>query len=230
MQKKYLALTIALIYLSVVNCQLSIAHASSPTPSPSPSPSTSDETVNNNLKKRLQQSLEVKATSPISTARAYIGTVKDVIKDTVIIEDKDGKKDIKLSDDTIILRSPSTTNIKPENIRIDDYIIAIGYPDTDNVLTGRRLIISADPITTNKKSSNLGTIVKIGKNTLTLKIEDKEQALELTTKTIFKSTAGTIELGDLTTGDTVVYTATVDESKDQTATVIMRIKTGSVSN
>ena len=192
-----------------------------------------------NLKKRLQESLnsgkddlpageaDLRVASQ-STPRAYIGIVKDMIKDTIIMQDKDGKKDIKLASDTTILRTPGNTLVKSENIRLDDYIIAIGYPGGDDIITGRRLILSVDPIKSPAKVSGFGTITKIGKNTLTLQVNDQEQILDLTAKTIFKSAAGSIEFTDLAPHDTLIYTAKSDSKENLTATIIMRIQTGSL--
>lgn len=191
------------------------------------SPVRADEATDN-LKKRLQESLSSPIPTPISLSRAYIGVVRDVIKDTVIIQDKDGKKDIKLQDDSTILRSPGNAIIKPENIRIGDYIIAIGYPESGDVLTGRRLIVSVDPINSPAKSSGLGTLTKLTKTTLTLKLADLEQDLSLSSKTLFKTQTGLLELADLSVGDTLVYTATIDADDDLTATIIMRIQTASI--
>jgi hypothetical protein len=238
MQKKqlfipFIALTFTLLSLSY---HLSPTLAASPSPSVKPSPSlspspspASDEEASENLQKRLQKSLDLEnADSTTSSIKAYVGVVKDVIKDTIIMEDKDGKKDIKLQEDTIIVRSPAGTSIKPENIRIDDYIIAIGNPGENDILLGKRLIVSTEEIKPPAKVSALGTITKIGKNSVTLKVEDKDQLIATTTKTIFKSSAGTIEFADLEVGDTLIYTATVDED-DLTATVIMRVQTASIS-
>ncbi|MEI8232739.1 MAG: hypothetical protein WCG44_03265 [bacterium] len=228
MQKTHLF--ISLIALTLV---ITPVHAASALPSPSLSPSpistsASDKEITDNLKKKIAENLDKsKEILTTSTARGYIGIVKDVIKDTVIIEDKDGKKDIKITEDTTILRSPGSTTIKSENIRIDDYIIAIGYPIDDETMTGKRLIVSADPIKAPDKSSAIGTISKIGKTSLTLKLADKDQAIGITAKTIYKSSVGTIELTDLSVGDTVIYTATV-EDPEVTATIIMRTGTASI--
>ncbi|MBP9670316.1 hypothetical protein KBD75_02855, partial [Candidatus Woesebacteria bacterium] len=177
----------------------------------------------------LQDSLDLEnAGSSVSKAKAYVGVVKDVIKDTIIMEDKDGKKDIKLQDDTTIVRSPAGTTIKPENIRIDDYIIAIGYPGETDILLGKRLIVSAEEIKPPAKVSGIGIVSKIGKNSVTLKLADKDQLITTTAKTIIKSSAGTIEFSDLEAGDTLIYTATVDDD-DLTATVVMRVQTASIA-
>lgn len=227
MQKKIfllpLIVLISIYYLSSTTYHL--VHAASPSPSSTPPLSE----VTENLKKRLQESLDIKEVSPLSAARAYVGVVKDMIKDTIIIEDKDGKKDIKLQDDTSIFRSPGNAAIKPENIRIDDYIIAIGFPEGNDTLNGRRLVVSTDPIKSPAKSSGLGIIEKLGKTTLTMLVDGQEQILSLTGKTIYKSAAGSIEPTDLAVGDTFIYTATINVNDELTATVIMRILSASIS-
>lgn len=233
MQKNLLF--IPLIALTLLSSR---ALAASPTSSakalataePSPLASPTINEVTENLKKRLQDSLvdSDTPTPPLSSHKAYIGVVKDVIKDTLIIEDKDGKKDVKLEDDTTILRTPGNAPIKSDSIRIDDYIIAIGNMGEGEVLTGRRLIVSANPIKTPSKTSGIGTIIKIGKSDLTIKVEDKEQVIDFTTKTIFKSSVDTIELTDLEVSDTLIYTATEGTKDNLTATVIMRIGVSSL--
>lgn len=238
MQKKPLFIpfiVLSLLLLSITY-RLSPIHAASPSPSVKPSPSVSpspspvsETEATENLKKRLQESLDLESNpTTTSKAKAYVGIVKDVIKDTIIMEDKDGKKDIKLQDDTTIVRSPAGSTIKPDNIRIDDYIIAIGYPGETDILLGKRLIVSAEEIKPPAKVSAIGTVTKIGKNSLTLKLEDKDQLIATTTKTIIKSAVGTIEFSDLEVGDTLIYTANVDED-DLTATVIMRVQTASIT-
>jgi len=237
MQKKqFLIPLITTIYLSLFIYSHSPIYAASnlatPSASSSASPSAmSDDAITENIKKRLQESLaeESGAIPTLSSARAYIGVIKDVIKDTVIIEDKSGKKDIKLQADTDILRTPGNATIKTDDIRIGDYVIAIGYPDGEETLTGRRLIVSIDPIKPPEKTTGLGKITKINKNSLTLNMSDKDQVIYTTIKTIYKSAVGTIELADLAVGDTLIYTATTDDHDELTATILMRTGTASIA-
>lgn len=220
MQKKSLVIIFTLLFsLCVASASPILAQESA-----------TDSAVTENLKKRLQESLGTEESSPISLARGYVGIVKDIIKSTVIMEDKDGKKDILLSADTVILRAPGNTVIKPENIRIDDYIIAMGYPDENEILSGRRVIVSVDPIAPPPKTSGLGTIVKMTKTALTLNVDGIETTLALTSKTIVKSAGGTIALADLEIGDTLIYTALLDEDDESlTATILMRIASSVVA-
>src|SRR3989339_932283 len=81
-----------------------------------------EDAVTENLKRRLQESLQIETSpSPTIELRAYIGTIKDLIGNTLVINGKDGKQDIRIEDGTVILRSPGNTNIKQENINIGDY-------------------------------------------------------------------------------------------------------------
>lgn len=192
--------------------------------------SAETDEVTDNLKRRLQESLTASDSgleAPI-LLRGYVGVVKDIIDTNLILEDKSGKIDIRLNDDTAILRAPGNTSIKAANINIGDGIIAIGTPEKDDILTGRRLIVSSTLITPPAKTTDLGMIKKITKTALTLTIGDKDHLVGINSKTVFKSPAGSIEQTDLTVGDTVIYTATVDDDT-QTATIVMRIKTAPVT-
>ncbi len=231
MQKKTI-----IIPLIALTCSLSsfIFHSSAKavTSSPSATPTVNESDlgeITENLKKRLQDSLTPAQSPSVSTARAYIGIVKDVIKDTLIIEDKDGKKDIKLDAQTNILRTPGNATIKVDNIRIDDYIIAIGYPQDTDILLGKRLIVSVDPIKPPTKNTGLGTLTKIAKSSLTLKVNDTELILTTTAKTIYKSTVASIEASDLEVGDTLIFTSLVESESKQTATTLMRVQTAALA-
>ncbi len=231
MQKKTIIIPLIALTLTLTSLSLhKTARAATSSPSATPTSTEADlGEITENLKKRLQDSLAGEAPPSIGTARAYIGIVKDVIKDTLIIEDKDGKKDVKLDGQTNILRTPGNATIKAENIRIDDYIIAIGYPQETDILLGKRLIVSVDPIKPPTKNTGLGTISKITKSSLTLTKDDTEQVLTTTAKTIYKSTVATIEPTDLAVGDKIIYTALVDSDTKLTATVLMRVQTAALA-
>jgi hypothetical protein len=229
MQKKRLFIPFIAVslLLTPLSSLLSPIFAASPSPSVQPATTNINE-VTENLKKRLQDSVDSPPATPTTAAaRAYIGVVKDIIKDTVIIEDKDGKKDIKLEDSTTILRSPGNAVIKSDSIRIDDSVIAIGQLK-DDVLMGQRLIVSTEAIKPPAKTSGIGTIIKINKADLLLKVGDNETTILYTAKTTLKSAAGIIEFSDLGVDDTLIYTATTDAKDKQTATVIMRILASSL--
>ncbi len=232
MQQKHtfiLALFTLLLSVNITHTRAAtptVSPSPSPLLSPSPSPSVDPETVTENLKKRLQETLQNESTTPIlNSYRSNVGVIRDVIKDTLVVEDKDGKKKVLLKENSTLVRSPGNTTIKPDSIRIEDYIIAIGKPLEADELEATRVIVSSSPILTNTKKSELAKIVKITKNNLTISRIDSTEPFDLitNTKTVIKSTSGgSLDLTELTTGDSIIYTAS--ETKDSlTATNIMRI-------
>mgnify|MGYP006053702239 CR=1 FL=1 len=233
MQKKYTFLSLLTI-LATFTFVITTASAASPSPSPkisaspsiSPTPSPiSDETVTENIKKRLQESLSGDAQTQDVNYKSFVGVIRDVIKDTLVIEDKDGKKKIVIKDDASIVRSPGNKTIPVDSIRIDDYIISIGTLKESDELEAVRIIVSADPLTATSKTSALARITKISKNAITTSSVDTgvTKVINLTSKTALKSSLGeSIEATDLSVGDSIIYTATL--SKDVlTVTSLMRI-------
>ncbi|MCE7897893.1 MAG: hypothetical protein DPW11_01980 [bacterium] len=239
MQKKHkiatlFTLTSFLVLNSVTHPTFAVSPAVSPTPSPkastspssSPSPSpTSEKQVTENLKKRLQETLGESSQSKELSYKSFVGVIRDVIKDTLIIEDKDGKKKIVIKDGASIVRSPGNKTIPADSVRIEDNIISIGSLKESDELEAVRIIVSADPLTTTSKVSALARIAKISKSAITTTSIDSEstKTINLTTKTALKSSLGeSLEVADLNVGDSIIYTATL--AKDTlTATSLMRI-------
>lgn len=227
MQKKHTLIPFSALIIAAFfglnSSTLTLAASPSPTPSISPSPA-SDEQVTENIKKRLQETLE--ETDPsISSYKSFVGQVQDVIKNTLIITDKDGKKNVVIKDDTNIVRSPGNAKINADSIRIDDYVIAIGSLKESEELEAVRIIVSADSLTTSNKSAGLAKITKISKSNLTVTplSGGETKILAISSKTTLKTNLGeSLDLTDLTIGDSIVYTYTT--SKDTlTATAVMRI-------
>lgn len=229
MQKKSLFIRLIALLLPLT-LSFSPSLASSPLPtggsSPSPLASPADiNTVTENIKARLKDTLAAPDSAiggPVH--RGYVGQVRDVIKDTIVMEDKDGKKNIHITDATTLVRSPGNSVIQLDDVGIEDYIIAIGDTLGDDELTGIRLIVSATPLLATNKATGLSTITQVAKSNLTL-ADDK--TLIVNSKTVIKSTASnSLELADLAVGDVLVYTAIVDDDTT-TATNLMRIKQAS---
>jgi hypothetical protein len=233
MQKKYTFLSLITIFTTFTLVLTSASAASpipsskaSPSPSLSPSPSPiSDETVTESIKKRLQESLSGGEQAENINYKSFVGVIRDVIKDTLIIEDKDGKKKIVIKSDASIVRSPGNKTIPVDSIRIDDNIISIGTLKESDELEAVRIIVSADPLSTTSKTSSLARITKIAKNVVTTSSvsSGETKVINLTSKTSLKSSLGeSIEATDLSIGDSIIYTATL--TKDVlSVTSLMRI-------
>lgn len=178
--------------------------------------------VTENIRERLQTTIGGDDTSSQERLYGYVGVVKDIIKNTIVIEEKDGKKNIMIGEGAVITRTPGNATIKIDNIRIDDYVIAIGTLAGEE-LTGKKLIVSSSSFAPPEKISGIGNVEKIAKSSIAVKTDAGSTILDLDSKTVIKSQSSVIELSDLSIGDRVVYAADVDKS-DNTATVIMRVK------
>jgi hypothetical protein len=230
-QKTIFTLGIALILTisSLSNSSLgALAASPSPTPSLSPTPTPiSEETVTENLKKRLQETIsgEDKVEPDLVQYKSFVGVIRDVIKNTLVIEDKDGKKNVMILSDASIVRSPGNATIKAESIRIEDYVIAIGTLRESDELESVRVIVSTEPLTTVVKKAEAGKISKLTTTTLTIiPLNGSEnKTITLNAKTSLKSSLGeSLETKELSVGDAVIYTA-IESKNALTATSIMRI-------
>lgn len=185
--------------------------------------------VTTNLRERLKDALGSDS-EPEDTRRAHVGVVRDIIKNTVVLEDKDGRQSVVVGDDATVLRTPGSATIKLGQIQIDDNIIAIGYQSSEEELLGKRLIVSSKPFSPPAKLSGLGEITSVGKYAYTVKTEG-EPKLELffTSDTLYKSPLQELSHQDVHVGDSVLFTAVRDKDGDWSATVILQIKTSSPS-
>lgn len=215
-----------LAFLSLIAVALSVVRVAGAVESPAPSSESGE--VTENLKTRLKETInavDVKNDSPLV---GFIGKVKDIVKNTMVVEDKSGKRNIVIGSGTNIVRSPGNTDIKLESVRIGDAVIAIGSSMAGNETEGKRIIVSDTPFNPPAKISGLGRISAItGKNVTVVNPADSK-SITLTTgvKTTVKTPQKPMELGDLAVGDLVIYSALMDDKDPAklTTSVIMKIK------
>ncbi len=230
MKKKALfAATIALTVVILAPIPVSFAASPTPTPDATASNSATINEITDNLKQRLQETIQNASSSATATAVAYIGSVKDVVNDTIVMDTKDGRKNIAVGSDTTIVRTPGQRTIKIDNVQIGDSAIAIGTPSAEDELAGTRIVVSTDPITPPAKTSGYGTITKIARGSLSLFVPGQSDPVVVGVdgNTIIKTPSDLLTLKDLALGDTIVYTADLDKNNNQTATIIMQISTAS---
>jgi len=213
-------------FISILTLFLSLSFSFTLVQAASPTPETE---VTENLKERLKNTVSgitVNEVSEPASTRGYVGKVTDIIQNTIILEDKSGKKSIKVTDDSVIIRSPGSTEIELSSVRIDDSIIAIGSLVNEEEVAGKRLIVSSSELDSIEKISGLSTIKEIGRYSLILTNTQEEGEFELffTKNTVYKNKEGILEFNDLSVGDQILYAAKKDSDDDWSATVIMQTK------
>lgn len=130
-----------------------------PTVSASPKEASGESEIRDKVIKRVQEAL----TNP----KAEIGTVTDIAAGTLQIKTESGEiKQISAKDDL--------TGVKFTDIAIGDFIVAMGYSNGNEVLEAKRILISKAPAQITVVPA-MGTVVKIDKKTLTLKINEEKE-------------------------------------------------------
>ncbi len=219
MKKSLISLSFALLLVLTAR-SLVLAQSSTP------SGTKNEEQVTENLKARLKQTVGINEVGDTSQIRGYVGQVEDVIKNTLVVKDKDGKKNVAIGSDATIVRSPGNADIDIDSVRIDDYIIAMGYSKGDDELEGKRVIVSEKPFAPPEKLAGIGKVSSIDKYAFMITPRDGGDDIELffTKSTSYKSSEGSLDFKDISPGDEVLFTAVRDQDNDWSATIVMRIK------
>ncbi len=225
MQKKYLPLLILTIFIFILPpLPASAEEASS-------SSSSTETAITNNLKKRIQKTLQTVKENLVTTAHqptAYLGQVEDIIQQTIKIHTpQDEIKYAHLDNQTIIIRNPANRQIKLKDIRLEDKIISLGYtqanePDT---LMAKRIIVSEKLSFTLNKTSGIAKIVTKTRHSLTIQplgSSNKTIQLNFNNATVVKNQDQVLDLTDLKPDQTIVYTAIL-KTPTPLATIIMLI-------
>lgn len=182
---------------------------------------TSDASDSSDIRQKVAQDLS----NTINRPKAYIGTVTDITDSTIEIKtDSSDIKQISInSTSTNVINDVGTTTktVKTTDIAIGDFIVAMGYVETNSVLNAQRILIT-DSITTPKMGVNQAKVVSLTKKTITVSTlpEGTESIVQPDTSTSIKSITdgkpSVIKLGTISKDDTLIYITTTD-SKNVTS-------------
>lgn len=132
-------------------------------------------------------------------AIAYTGTVTDILSNAIQVKSDNGEiKQISYNDDTVFVNTnKKNVLVKPEDLAIGDYIVALGLAN-GKVLGSKRILIS-NPISENEYQIISGNIQSIIKNKITLTRPNGE-TFEMT----MPKTWNGPELTDLSEGQRII--------------------------
>lgn len=167
---------------------------------PAQAQTASDSSVTQKIKDRLKETAvealdvakeELAAKSKAPRKKAYIGTIKTIDSQLIVLEYKSTNYSIDLTDKTEI--------VKAETLKPNDFIIAMGFlfPDNPNLQAARVLLVD-EPDTTSPRQLISGPIQEIDAS----KISVAAKTLTLTSKTALQipdvknPTAEDLELAD----------------------------------
>lgn len=120
------------------------------------------------IREKVQDKIEEVQNKP----RAYLGTVTDISENNIQIKSIDGEilQVIVNQDETSFVKiNSSSQTVSFEDVAIGDFLVNMGYVNTNDVLDAKRILITAQP-DNNERVSELGEVTKANSSDLSLKI------------------------------------------------------------
>lgn len=195
--------------------------ALSPTPEATPTVEEEEEATPSSEEK-AKQILEavrerIKERKKTLRRRAYVGFLKSIADTTLILESRQGIRQVYVSTEAAILRlnAKGRTKIKFEDLAIGEQTIAMGYLDENEVLDARRIIVKASPdkLTLRKAVYGIVQEVDLKEKTILVKRPHKDEnwTIEITARTDFHKDAA---LADIQPNDRLVAIGPLDDEKE----------------
>lgn len=162
----------------------------------------------------IRQKVQEKVQQVLSSPKIFLGSVTDISDSTTIqikpltgeIEQLSVKSDVTKVVNEV---GPSAKDVKITDIAIGDFIIGMGYKDSNSVLDTRRILVIT-PLSDPTRKSYMGNIMSQTKTSLVLKTLKGGQQVQFTTDkntSILKESNGDIspaKVIDLTVGAKII--------------------------
>lgn len=166
------------------------------------------------VREKVQEKVEEARKNP----KAYLGTVTDIVEETIQIKSDEGEiQQVSVDEEKTEFVNIGKTKktIKYSELAIGDFIIAMGYRDTNEVLNARRVLLTDAYEPINRKVI-YGEILEIAKKEITLKQPDGNQ---WTAKFGVKWVGP--ELDELEIGGNVIIVGTTEDAKVSVRTLFI---------
>lgn len=132
---------------------------------------TSSASTNNSSDSGIRAKVEEKVREALNRPKAYLGTITDISDSTIQIKSSESQiQQISVKDDGVTVVKTGTVNkaVKLSDIAIGDFIVAMGYINSNTVLNAQRILIT-DPVTEPKVNATFGKLIDIDKKMTTSK-------------------------------------------------------------
>lgn len=204
---------------------------SSPSPSVLPSTSPAGKSVRDAVRERVEEKLNQLSNKP----RAYVGKITDIQDSSLVVETKNGIRQIKLTNTTAVIQitQKGRKEIKTKDLAIGNFVVVMGFVEMKDVLAANR-ILTIEQLPKPSRRAVYGIVQTNnlpaggqGKGTLTIRHPKKDETwtIETNSKTVVtkkaeSSTSGVdgkmekAKVADIATGDRIVVVGTPDEKAE----------------
>ncbi len=160
---------------------------------PSPEPVEEEDEISPEIKEKVQERIEaIKETG--SRKAAYFGTLTDVSNSTLTIESVKGERKIQADEEADFIGEKGQV-IDLEDLEIDDFIIALGYIETDGLLLGKRVtVLSEEPEPAESREAVYGEVADVSSEEEVISLSSLKDEIvyeiEITSKTTIEKKVG----------------------------------------
>lgn len=231
MRKKLCLLLIAYcVVTSFAYCLLlaPVALAQSPTPEP-----TAGEEISQEIKEKVQERIEAITETKLRKA-AYFGNISDLSGSVITVNTKKGEKTVKTDEETKFI-GKSNQEIKLADLKIGNFVIAMGNLDPSGSFLGKRILVLAkQPEIAPARLAVHGKVVDISQEEKIISLKHLKQDLayeiEINDKTTITKKVGEkiakVKFEDIEIGDRLVAIGTKEKENGTITASIVHVIPG----
>jgi len=169
---------------------------------------TPTDEIDPEIKEKVQERIEAIQESGSKKA-AYFGIITDVSNSILTIESGKGERKIKTDEETDFLGEKGQA-IKLDDLEIEDFVIALGYLETDGLLLGKRIsVLAEEPEPVEPKEAVYGEVADISEEEEVISLsslkDEVTYEIDVTSKTTIEKKIGEkteeIEFEEIEIGD-----------------------------
>lgn len=160
------------------------------TDSASPSGQLDLDTIKENVKRRIQEVVNLNDTSQNTLKpTAYMGVLTSIANFTLTIETNEGISLASTSAETNYISLPDNDSIEYEDLSLENYVVALGYLDDALVLDTKRVIIEDEVLSDPATSSLYGLTIPSEDNDILIQnpLDNTQFTCEFTRSTVIES-------------------------------------------
>ncbi len=147
-------------------------------------------------------------------SRAWSGVIKSISGNSIFIASKDGSREIRVSDQTRIVRAERKESIGFSDLKVGDFVMAMGQVN-GNILGAKLIMVTPAKKPETRRHAVHGIVQSIMGQTLTLKHPKQDKTYQVLVGTDTKIKIKGLELPTLTdikVGDRVTATGTIENN------------------
>jgi hypothetical protein len=186
-----------------------------------------DSAVSDEVKQKIKQKLEEVVDKTLENVKGvikenvsqkiygYTGNVIDINDSVLTLKSGVVEKKVEIASEAAILKvitGEGRSSIKADEIEENDFVLAMGNMKEENLLLGRRLIISEQPAPAPLRKVLSGKVQEIDGSRLTFSTDEDEQQIEVGKNTVLKVNGlEDPDVEDIIIGDLIYVIAQYDE-------------------